>query len=223
MENLKKAYDILFNHKNEMENFMNHYVFKKMHRDKETFLHKKEDFLLFIKFCLNTAQMVKKDNVKNGLEYFDKNYKNIIELLEKNDIESLKHKVYNSPGMGQKIGSMLLEFIFMYSDKKNDELAKKLYLPLDTHVIRLLKESFNIKNIPEKEYELKIYSNKFINFQNTLKNYTNNRPIIYFDYLWFIGKMFCNKVIENDERSRGYKLCNYCWIKDCCENKNKWL
>jgi hypothetical protein len=66
-------------------------------------------------------------------------------------------------------------------------------------------------------------NNKFINFQNKLKEYSNGKPIIYFDYLWFIGKMFCNKIDENNEKSRGYKLCKYCWIKDCCENNNKWL
>ena len=223
MDNLRKAYETLYSHKDEMENFMNHYVFKKMGINKDTFLYNVEDFLHFIEFCLNTAQMVKRDNIINGLNYFRNNYSNIIELIEKNKIEELKQKIYNSPGMGQKIGSMLLEFIYMYSDKKNDELAKKLYLPLDTHVIRIFKDSFNLIDIPQKEYDLKIYSKKFINFQNQLKKYSNDKPIIYFDYFWFIGKMFCNKIDENNERSRGYKLCNYCWIINNCENSNKWI
>jgi hypothetical protein len=156
MDNINKAYNILYNHKNEMENFMNHYVFKKMNINKDTFLNNEDDFLLFVKFCLNTAQKVSNENINKGLNYFKKQYKNIIKLIENNDIKALQNKIYNSPGMGQKIGSMLLEFIYMYSNKKNDELAKELYLPLDTHVIRLFRDSFNINNIPQKEYELKI-------------------------------------------------------------------
>ena len=222
MENLSKAYEILYAHKSEMENFMEYYVLKKMKISKDTFLSNEEDFLRLIKFCLNTAQKVKKENIKKGLDYFKKRHRKFIEAIENNDVEALQDVAYNAPGMGQKIGSMLLEIIYMYSNKRNDELAKKLYLPLDTHVIRLLKDSFKINNIPQGN-NLKIDSKKFIDFQKSLEKYSSGKPIVYFDYLWFIGKMFCNKIDENSENSRGYKLCNYCWIKDCCENSNRWL
>jgi endonuclease III len=221
MNNLKKAYIILFNHKNEMENFMDHYLFKKIKINKNTFLNNKKDFLRFIVFCLNTAQKAKKENIKGGKEYFRNQYKNMVTLLKKNDIKSLQNLVYKSPGVGQKIGSMILEIIYMYSNKRNDNYAKDLFLPLDTHVIRLFEDSFKQKNIL-KEYELKIKNKNFLNFQESLKKYSNGMPIIYFDYLWFIGKMFCNKIDEKNENNRGYRLCKYCWIKSCCSNNKKW-
>jgi len=221
-DNIKKAFEILYSHKMEMEKFMNFYVFKRMKVNMDTFLNNENDFLLFIKFCLNTAQKKSDKNIKDGLNYFKRKYLDIIKMLNNKDIYNLKKCIYNSPGVGQKIGSMILEFIYLYSDKKDDDIAKKLFLPLDTHVLRLLDECFHLNNIP-KEYQFKIENEKFINFQRSLQKYTNEKPIIYFDYLWFIGKMFCNKISENDEKSRGYKLCNYCWIKDYCENKNKWI
>ena len=220
--NINKAFEILYAHRTEMEQFMNFYVFKKMNINKDSFLENEEDFLSFIKFCLYTAQKTQEKNIRDGLNHFKRKYNDILKMIENKDIEKLKWCIYNSPGVGQKIGSMMLEFIYLYSNKKDDEIAKKLYIPLDTHVIRLFEECFNIKNIPEN-YQLKIENGKFIEFQESLEKYTGGKPIIYFDYLWFIGKMFCNKINENNEMSKGYKLCNYCWLKECCENKNKWI
>jgi hypothetical protein len=140
MNNLQKAYEILFCHKNEMENFMDYYIFKKMKIEKDTFLDTEKDFLLFVEFCLNTAQMVKNENIKNGINYFKNHYNTIVKLIDANNIRVLQNIVYDSPGMGQKIGSMMLEFVYLYSNKRNEETAKQLYLPLDTHVIRLFKD-----------------------------------------------------------------------------------
>jgi len=219
-ENLAKAFEILYSHRVEVESFMNYYVFKKMNINKETFLYNENDFLLFIDFCLNTAQKTQEKNIKDGLNHFKVKYKDILRMIENKDIEKLKWFVYNSQGVGQKIGSMMLEFIYLYSDKKDENIARKLFVPLDTHVIRIFEESFNIKNIPAN-FQLKIENKNFIDFQKSLEKYTGGKPIIYFDYLWFIGKMFCSKITDN--KSKGYKLCNYCWIKECCENKSKWI
>ena len=220
--NIKKAFEELYSRKAEMEKFMDFYVFKRMKVDKNTFLNDKNDFLLFIKFCLNTAQKKSDKNLKDGLSYFKSKYSYIIKLLNNKDIDKLKRCIYESPGVGQKIGSMILEFVYLYSDKRDDVIAKELFLPLDTHVLHLLDECFHLNNIP-KEHQFKIENANFIKFQKSLQNYTNGKPIIYFDYLWFIGKIFCNKINENAEKSRGYKLCNYCWIQKYCENEDKWI
>jgi len=221
-DNIIEAFKILYSHRKEMEEFMNFYVFKKMGINKETFLENEHDFLLFVEFCLNTAQRPKEKNVKDGLKHFKNNYSAIIKMINEKNIKGLKGCVYSSPGMGQKIGSMLLEFIYLYSNKKDEEIAKTLFVPLDTHVLRLFDECFHLNNIPNNS-QLKINNIIFKNFQKSLENFTNGRPIIYFDYLWFIGKMFCNKINEDNEMSRGYKLCNYCWLNKCCENNDKWI
>jgi endonuclease III len=205
-----------------MEHFMDFYVFKKMNINKCTFIENKNDFLQFIEFCLNTAQKTKEQNIKDGLDHFRRNYSTIKKMIEDKNIQRLKCCIYSSPGVGQKIGSMMLEFIYLYSNKKDKDIAKTLFVPLDTHVLRLFDECFHLENIP-KNFQLKMENNQFIEFQKSLEKYTNGKPIIYFDYLWFIGKMFCNKINENNEMSRGYKLCNYCWLKECCENNNKWI
>jgi hypothetical protein len=112
---------------------------------------------------------------------------------------------------------MILEFIFLYSKYRNNKLVTVLNVPLDTHVKRIFKDSFGV-DTPNME---SIYTNKhYIAFQTSLDKYTAGRGRIYFDYFWFIGKMFCAKI--KDKNSRGYKLCNYCWLKNCCKN-NKWM
>ena len=222
-ENLINAFEILYSHRDEMEHFMDFYVFKRMSIKKETFLGNENNFLSFANFCLNTAQRSTGKNIKNGLDYFKKYYSEIKKMIDNKKIDDLKKRIYSCPGIGQKIGSMMLEFIFLYSNKKDTNIAKELFVPLDTHVLRLFYKCFHMKNIPSNNNQLKINNNTFKNFQESLKQYTNNKPIIYFDYLWFIGKMFCNKINEEDDMNRGYKLCNYCWLKDCCENNEKWV
>jgi endonuclease III len=217
-----QAFNILYSHRDEMEHFMDYYVFKKMNINKETFLDNEDDFLLFVNFCLNTAQRPKEKNINKGLKYFKMNYQAIRNMIKKKNITGLKSCIYSSPGVGQKIGSMMLEFIYLYSNKRDNDIAKTLLVPLDTHVLRLFYESFHLENIP-LNHQLKNENKNFINFQESLKQYTNGRPRIYFDYLWFIGKMFCNKIDEANKMSRGYKLCNYCWLKKCCENNDKWI
>jgi endonuclease III len=222
MENITKAFDVLLSRRNEMESFIDHYVFKKMNINKDTFLDDEKDFLLFVKFCLSTAQRPREKNIMDGLNHFKVNYNSIKKMIKNKNIKQLRSCIYSSPGMGQKIGSMMLEFIYLYSNVKDNDIANVLYVPLDTHVIHLFDESFHLKNIPN-DSQLKINGIRFIEFQESLKQYTKGKPTVYFDYLWFIGKMFCNKINENNENSRGYKLCNYCWIKDFCDNNDKWI
>jgi endonuclease III len=222
-KNIINAFEILYSYRDEMEQFMDFYVFKKKGINKETFLDNENDFLLFIDFCLNTAQRPRGENIREGKKHFRTNYSVIRKMIDEKNISNLNRCIYSSPGVGQKIGSMMLEFIYLYSNKKDTDIAKTLFVPLDTHVLRLFDECFHLGNIPRNNNQRKIDNNKFIEFQESLKQYTNGKPIIYFDYLWFIGKMFCNKVNEENEMNKGYKLCNYCWLKDCCENNDKWI
>jgi len=112
---------------------------------------------------------------------------------------------------------MLLEFIYLYTNYYDEDIIKVLYLPIDTHIKRLFFDCFNIVT-PNMGSHYK--SRKYQKFQRLLDKYSNNLGRVYFDYLWFIGKIFCTKI--TNEKSKGYKICNYCWIKEYCENK-KWL
>jgi hypothetical protein len=221
-KNIIEAFEILYSHRVEMEQFVDFYVFKKMNINRDTFLENKNDFLLFAKFCLNTAQRPKNENIKNGLKHFELKYLAIKQMIDERNIEGLKRCIYSSPGMGQKIGSMMLEFIYIYSNKRDENIAKTLYVPLDTHVLRIFGECLHLENMPNNS-QLKIDNKRFKEFQKSLEQYTKGKPIVYFDYLWFIGKMFCNKINKSNKMSRGYKLCNYCWLKNCCKNNDKWI
>ncbi|MDR2588604.1 MAG: hypothetical protein LBC67_04175 [Spirochaetales bacterium] len=201
---------------------MDFFVFRNMKINKDTFLENKKDFLSFSRFCLNTAQRTKEENITKGLQYFEKNYAEIKKRIDKKDIDTLKDFVYNTKGVGQKIGSMMLEFIYLYSNKKDEKIAGELYVPLDTHITRLFKECFHVENVPGAS-QLNIADKKFQDFQASLRKYTNGKPVVYFDYLWFIGKVFCNKVNPHGEKNRGYKLCNLCWLKTSCGSHDKWL
>jgi len=184
-KNIIEAFEILYSRKAEMENFMDFYVFKKMNISKETFLENESDFLKFVEFCLNTAQRSKGKNINDGLRHFQMNYSAIVKMLEEKNISCLKGCIYSSPGMGQKIASMMLEFIYLYSSKRDTEIAKTLFVPLDTHVLRLFDECFHLDNIPNNS-QLNIENKHFISFQKSLEKYTNGKPIIYFDFLLYL-------------------------------------
>ena len=216
-EYLKCTHIILVNKKNEMKSIFTHYIFDKANIKSDTFLDNEIEFMNFIKFCLSTRQRIVNNDMTNGLIYFEKKYLNIIDALESYNISELQNIVYMSPGVGQKIGSLIIELIYMYSKYNNEEILKKAYLPIDTHTKRILENSYNIE-VPDIGVTVK--SKKFIEFQESLNELcSEDKSRVYFDYLWFIGKVFCTKI--NKKNSRGFKLCNYCWIKDFCSNQ-KW-
>jgi endonuclease III len=189
-----------------------------MNLKKNEFVDDKEQFMAFINFCLNTRQRKKEDDFKKGMKHFSDYYPQILKSIKEKRYNELQNIVYSANGVGQKIGSLILEIIYLYSKYRNENIIKKLYVPIDIHTERIFSDSLGIKT--PKSYQLKTNNLKFIQFQDSLNAYTNDRGRIYFDYLWFIGKMFCAKI--TDEKSRGYKLCNYCWIKEHCKNE-KWL
>ena len=214
---LNKVHEILLSKESEMKEFMKHYAFKKNKKNIETFVDDKVQFLEFIDFCLNTRRKSVEEHKIEGKQYFNKNYDNIIRSVEEKDVAKLRSLVCDSPGVGQKIGSMILEFIFLYSRHRDEAVIKELYVPIDTHVKRIFKYSFGMET-PEIGWR---YGNKkFQEFQDLLDGYSNNKGRIYFDYLWFVGKVFCTKM--ESKNSKGYKLCQYCWIKEYCKNKDKW-
>ena len=219
---LSKVFDILFSKKEEMELFFDFYIFEKMKINKNEFVDNKDQFMKFIDFCLHTRRTPKNNDINVGMKYFSNNYEEILKLIKTKNINQLKKMIYEAKGVGQKIGSFILEVIYLYSNYRNSDIAKVLFVPIDTHIERIFYECLNARKIPKQTS--KYTSEEFIKFQNALNRFTNNRSRLYFDYLWFIGKMFCAKTTTDNEKfNKGYKLCNYCWIKEYCKNKNKWL
>jgi len=214
---LVRVFEILYSKRKEMEDFFDHYIFEAMDIKKYEFIDDKNQFKRFIDFCLSTRQQPNKEYDEVAKSQLEKIYPMLVNLIKQKDIDGLKILIYGTHGIGQKIGSMMLEMIFLYSNYRDAVVTKQLFVPIDVHIERIFKDSFKIitPKIGTKPKE-----KKFIEFQESLDQYTNNQSRIYFDYLWFVGKMFCAKI--TDEKSKGYKLCNYCWIKDYCKN-DKWL
>jgi len=217
MEKLAEVFNVLYSKKDEVERFFNHYIFELNEINKDKFIDDKNEFIKFMNFCLSTGRYSGEEKSEKATMQLNEKYDEIVKLIKDKKIEELKVIIYGIKGIGQKIGSLALEIIFLYSKYKDETAAKELFVPIDVHVKRIFKASFG-KETPE--IESKQTDPDFIIFQESLDQYTNNRSRIYFDYLWFVGKMFCTKI--TDENNKGYKLCNYCWIKEYCEN-DKWL
>lgn len=227
VDTMREVYETLYAKRAEMEQFMDLYLFKRAGCSKEEFIDDKEQFIKFIKVCSNLhsgpqqrerTERIKVDFVE---KYSDIKIK---ELVKNKKIEELQKIFYGTDGIGQKIGSFMLELIFLYSNYRDEEAAQKLYVPIDTHIKRIFEESFG-HTPPEISVSYsasKKFPKKFEDFQETLNEYTGGKPRVYFDYLWYIGKVYCEKTNKDGTFSRGYKLCKECWIAKQCAFHPKW-
>lgn len=224
--NLKSAGEILLLKKDFMRDFMSNYMLRQLGLSFRDDLLEKGNFMKIIDFCLRTRQRIIERDVTKGEKYFDKNFELFLEYYNNNDMIRLKELVYNCHGVGQKIGSLILEVFIHYKGGK-EEIEKELYVPIDTHVKRVLEESFQT-HVPSDGVSTSASS--YDKFQKLLSEHApqkGNRII--FDYLWFVGKAFCHKVKVNHDAnrstnnySRGFKLCHICWLQKVCQNENKW-
>lgn len=218
-KSLSNAYDTLVSKKEEMRVFIHNYMFKKHHIDMKTFVDHKDQFAIFAKACMLTRQVPNADDLSKGSDYVDQNFEAVHTAVVRGTFGDLSTLIYGIPGVGQKIGSLMLEIIYMYSNYADDSVLAFVNLPIDTHTKRILKDSFHYE-VPG--IESKIRSKRYIKFQDQLSSITGVRPRAYFDYLWFVGKVFCGKM-TGKSRNRGYRLCNMCWIRESCEIQDKWF
>lgn len=205
-----------------MRAFMERYLCAQIDVPRTAILENAGNFQKAIDFCLKTRQRIVNRELQIGSEYFARNYSRIKDAAIAGVWPELVETVYSAPGVGQKIGSLILEVIIHYGEL-NPALEKKLFVPLDTHVIRILSECLHVQDVPPMGTPFQ--ADKMQRFQIFLKNNTSpDLPRIYFDYLWFVGKVFCTKKIaEGDQYSRGYRLCAMCWIKEHCLYEDKWF
>lgn len=132
-------------------------------------------------------------------------------------------------GIGQKIATMFLKFLIYYSDDfpGKDELLRKLLIPFDAHVMKLLFAKVNRK----ESSRLNLYSDEVnqgalrydFNMQGDRVEISRNRlytlqehirqdfetlkieePPIILDHLWYAGAVYCN---HSDLCDIGCKIC----------------
>ena len=204
-----------------MFSFMERYIFSQIQVPRIETISNSENFMRVIDFCLRTRQRVRQDELLQAKEHFSNNFKNIRAAIHQGKWVNLRNLIYSAPGVGQKIGSLILEVIIHYGES-NANLESLLFVPIDTHVRRIFTQCFGLNNVPA--IGSPVDSRNYIEFQQFLADNTaDGIPRIYFDYSWFVGKVFCRKTNENEEGySRGFKLCPMCWIKDYCTFPDLW-
>jgi len=225
---------ILIKNRENMFSFADNYLFTRSNVQRNEILNNQDNFIRVIRFCINTRQQPVNAQRENAIAYFSFHYTSIANAIKQGDWGLLKDLIYirhrnneymtenrlNGPiGVGQKIGSFILEALIHYGET-NPDLESKLYVPIDTHVHHIFSECLGIDMVPD--VNATITSRRYLNFQKMLlENTYNNQPRIYFDYLWFIGKIFCTQ----RENGNGYRLCNLCWIREdgYCVYPNKWF
>lgn len=196
---------------------MNYYLFERINVEPSKSLSDIKNYNAIIKFCLKTRRFP--NDISKPLKYFEKNYTKFKNLVQNKDYKELRKLVIEADGVGQKIGSFILE-VFIHYGLKDHKISKNLFVPIDSHVARVLRDAFHL-NISENN--LKYNSKRFLEIQNLLKENADGKNAIYFDYLWFVGKVFHQNIeSKEDSFSRGHLLCNICWIKSVCKYEGKW-
>ncbi|MGK9478006.1 hypothetical protein ACSSV9_14465 [Melioribacter sp. OK-6-Me] len=205
-----------------MDSFMKNYMLRQIGIPRNKMLASKENYMSVIDFCLKTRRTPNSKKLKAAENYFNRNYENFKSLLREGNYKALKELVEKAKGngVGQKIEAFILEVFIFYGKLGKRKLLKDLYVPLDSHTIRMFDEALDLESVPKKNISKK----KVDKFQDELKRYIpKNGERIYFDYLWYIGKVFCQKINNGKNTySRGFRLCNDCWIKNNCQIKDKW-
>ncbi|HUW95198.1 MAG TPA: hypothetical protein VMW58_05385 [Anaerolineae bacterium] len=202
--------------------FMEKYLFAQVQVPRTEILSNQQNFDRVIDFCLNTRQRKKLDEFEAAKAHFTDNFGRIGEGVRQGDIEGLRTLVYEAPGVGQKIGNLILEVIIHYGEA-NRRLEPHLYVPIDSHVRRILLDCLGVDHVPQVGCAPD--APRYLRFQRYLAaNAAQGVPPICFDYLWFVGKVLCNKKSDGGRGySRSWRLCSICWLRKYCRVPDKWL
>lgn len=243
-EKLKRIVRLLADHRQEIIDYQRAEMFRPHKIDIENCLVKDkfEDAkrLLDLSFTSRQGGQTRKalKNYKKNRKAIQKTLRAAMTSLMREDWDYKRryttalNSVCTIEGIGQKIASMFIMFLVYYSKdfKGRDRLIEQLFIPLDTHVCRLLFTKFN-KEIPDRinlydesvnqsylNYDwnlnpVRIKENKTFRLQRKIQeDFTSlnisEAPVI-LDYLWYVGFMYCS-------RGFGDIGCKICFLRGEC-------
>jgi hypothetical protein len=148
--------------------------------------------------------------------------------------------INSTEGIGQKIATMFIKFLVYYSADFPGKtgLERELFIPFDSHVIRLLFTKFNGENADrlnlydetvhqaglyyeiETTKPLTLSNTKLIKLQRNIRDDFDqleiNEPPIILDYLFYVGMMYCSNKL-------GSIGCKTCFLrKECMTGTKPW-
>lgn len=249
-ERLKSVVHLLSQKKIEIDSYMEAYIFRPNGIDIRSCLLNKNliDVKKLMDFSFTTRQGGQQ---KSAIENYEKEKKRVLYklgltlriLINKNMEPKKRYEIAlalinDIKAVGQKIASMFLKFLVYYSKnfEGKAELERVLFIPFDSHVLRLLFGKVNGKetnrlnlydesvNQATLKYErnegtgVSLKDNKLVKLQRNIREDFDKlrieEPPIILDYLWYVGSMYCSKKF-------GDIGCKICFLKNECEEGYK--
>lgn len=205
---LKKAVCILLEHKKDMDIPYNTY-FNIFGIKKGIFTKKNLKLMLLPCLQARAGPKLSLKKCKQAMSFLNKNL-DIKKFKSLNGSEKFNYFyniVKSIPSVGPKITGVYMKDV-IYHNNVCPDLVNYLYLPIDIHVRRILIEKLKIfteEEVPKVSERYETRKNQ--KFQKILDEI--HKPRVEFDYLWFIGKYFCNQRLA----------CSFCFLKDLCLDK----
>lgn len=245
-ERLQNVVTFLSQRKRMMDSYIEAYVFRPYGIDIKNCLRSGNlvDVKKLMDFSFNTRQG---GQPKAAIKNYEKEKRNVLVLIKNSwltlvnkDLEPKKRfvtalaNINAIKDVGQKISSMFIKFLVYYSDyfEGRNELIKELFIPFDSHVLKLLFVKFNgkktnrlnlydeavnqaaLKYETEINQEISLKENKLVmlqkNIQEDFENLGIEEPPIILDYLWYVGSMYCS-------RRFGDIGCSICFLRNECD------
>jgi len=206
-ETLRKAINILLEHKKEAEEFSRNYFAFMNIKERELSLENMQKILLLDIHSRGRALMSRSECEEIVRQFNSK--MDIEQVKRKEGIEKFNYiyeQLISIDQIGPKIAAVVMKNMVYYL-KICPELMNLLYMPIDRHIRKIFIEKIKVfeeKDVPQPSDPFSTNKNK--RFQEALLDI--HQPRIEFDLFWFVGYFFCNKRIA----------CHLCWLRKLCKN-----
>lgn len=206
-ETLKKAIEILLEHKKEAADFSNNLFAFLNIKERELTLENMQKILLLDIHSRGRALMSQRECERIIRQFNSK--MDIEQIKAKEGIEKFNYiyeQLISIDQIGPKIAAVVMKNL-VYHLKICPELVNFLYMPIDRHIRKIFIEKikvFDEKDVPQPSDPFNTKKN--LRFQRALSDI--HEPRIEFDLFWFVGYTFCNKRIA----------CHLCWLNELCKS-----